>query len=233
MSDFSSQYLSNSSNPQTLLVFLHGYNNTRAEMEIAYQYLLQKIPDLAVAAPEGSCVSQKEPQRKSWYKISGFDVHNRRLEKATPVEEIARIYNDAGPVLAETAVELNGFIDRCQYQYGFDNYHTYLAGFSQGAMVGIWTALSRLEPLAGCFSLSGLAAADEHLNESLISRPPVYLLHGRQDRQVLFKCLEYTKKWLQKENVPVRSKAFSSLGHEIVNEELDYIAHVVSADRKR
>lgn len=223
MTDFEYQYFSPVFPAKKMLVFLHGYNNTRAEMLPSYEYLQKKIPDLAIAAPEGKNSSQKEPERKSWYKVSDFDSENKRRLTETPVEEIARIYNQAAPALAETAKAVNAFITQMQQQHGFADDNTYIAGFSQGAMLAIWTALIRQRPLAGCFSFSGLAAANEHLDDCIVSRPKVYLLHGKQDKMVLFKCMEYTASWLRQEKVPVSTKAFNALDHHISAEELDFV----------
>lgn len=227
MSVFESQYFPSQKPASSLLVFLHGYNNTRDEMRPVYEYLQQKLPGLAIAAPEGGNVSQKDPARKSWYKVSGFDTENRRRLEETPVEEIAKIYNQAGQKLFETAMDINFFIDDMQKKYGFRDKNTYIAGFSQGAMLAIWTALIRMQELAGCFSFSGLAAADEHLDLQIVSRPTVYLLHGKKDQTVLFKCLDYTKKWLQQENIPVAVKIFNTLDHQILPEELDFVAGII------
>lgn len=229
LSVFKNQFLSSIEPPVYLLVFLHGYNNTREEMSPLYSYLQSKLPNLAIAAPEGQNESHKEPERKSWYKISGFDHENKRRLQETPVEEIAQIYNQAAPALAETAENMNLYIDDIQKRYGFCDQNTYIAGFSQGAMLAIWTALIRKQKLAGCFSFSGLAAGNDYLDDKIVSRPNIYLLHGKDDNQVLFKCMAYTADWLAKENVPVQTAAFEKLGHHILHVELDYIANIIKS----
>ncbi len=228
MSDFTAIYLKKTAKPANLLIFLHGYNNTHGEMEPAYRYLLDHCPDLAILAPEGKFSSNKDIKRKSWYKIPGFDQERKRKDQNTPIEEIVRIYNQAGNKLSKTAAELNDFIDQNQKLHGFTDQNTYIAGFSQGAMVAIWTALCRKHALAGCFSLAGLAAANETLGPLLSAKPPVYLLHGDKDFQVQLKCLEYTKNWLIEKQIRVESKIFSGLDHRIEKSELDYIAATVS-----
>lgn len=228
MLDFNSRYYTNSKKPQKLLVFLHGYNNTLSEMRPVYRLFCQNIKGLVVAAPQGKSHSEKEPKRKSWYKISGFDSEGRRLKEETPVEEIAQIYNQAAPVLSETAMEINQYLNRVQQKYGLDDAHTFIAGFSQGAMLAIWTALIRRRELQGCFALSGLAAANTALNDYICSRPKVYLLHGQKDKQVLFKCMAYTQQWLEHENVPVQTMSFEHLGHEISSEEIFSIVKVIN-----
>lgn len=228
MSEFESLYLPSSGQAKCLLIFLHGYNNTRAEMLPAYTYLQHKMPGLAIAAPEGNSRSSRNPEHKRWYKIQNFDINGMRKLESTPIEEIAKLYNQAGSLLAQTAQSLNNFIDETQKQYGFNDSNTYIAGFSQGAMVAIWTALIRKRALTGCFSFSGLAAADVELDKQIASRPKVYLLHGKQDKQVLFKCLNFTAEWLKSEQVPVTAKSFADLGHEISEPELDFTAEVMS-----
>ena len=227
LSVFKNQYFPSIEPASSMLVFLHGYNNTRDEMRPTYEYLQQKLPGLAIVAPEGSNESLKEPGRKSWYKVSGFDHEKKRRLEETPVEEIARIYNQAAPALAETAESMNQYIDEIQRRYGFTDDKTYIAGFSQGAMLAIWTALIRQRRLAGCFSFSDLAAANDFLDDRIVSRPQIYLLHGKEDDKVLFKCMNFTADWLKREKIPVIAKAFDGLDHQISHEELDFTVDVI------
>lgn len=231
MSDFESLYLPSSGQAKYLLIFLHGYNNTRAEMLPAYTYLRQKMPELVIAAPEGNFCSSRNPERKRWYKIQNFDINGMRKLETTSIEEITKLYNQAGSMLAQTSHGLNNFIDEVQKKYGFNDGNTYIAGFSQGAMVAIWTALIRKRALASCFSFSGLAAADVYLDKQISSRPKVYLLHGKKDTQVLFKCLNFTAEWLKSEHVPVSTKSFDNLGHELSEPELDFITEVMNGNQ--
>ena len=228
MPEFYSRYFTNAQKPKKLLIFLHGYNNTLSEMMPVYQTLCVTVKGLVVAAPQGKMHSDKEQNRKSWYKISGFDAEGKRLQEETTVEEIARIYQQAASVLSATAREMNAFIDKVQKKYGLDDAHTYIAGFSQGAMLAIWTALTRQRQLKGCCVLSGLAAANQALKGQIKSRPDVYLFHGQKDDKVLFKCMDYTKRWLQSQKVPVQAKAYARLKHEICAQELVYLSKIMN-----
>ena len=228
MPHFYSRYFTQSQKPQKLLIFLHGYNNTLLEMKPFLETLSNTVQGLVVAAPQGKSHSDKEPNRKSWYKISGFDAGGRRLKEETSVEEIADIYNQAAPILSVTAREMNAYIDDVQKKYGLDDEHTYIAGFSQGAMLAIWTALIRKCNLAGCFALSGLAAAHQALDSQLASSPKVYLFHGLKDKQVLFKCLPYTKQWLENKKIPVYVQILENTGHEICPQELAFMANIMN-----
>ena len=228
MSEFYSRYFTNAQKPKKLLIFLHGYNNTLSEMMPVYQSLCDVVKGLVIAAPQGKMHSDKEQNRKSWYKISGFDAEGKRFQEETSVEEIAQIYQQAAPVLSATAREVNAYIDKVQKKYCLDDAHTYIAGFSQGAMLAIWTALTRERQLKGCFVLSGLAAANQPLEAKIKSRPYVYLFHGQKDDKVLFKCMDYTKRWLQSQKVPVQAKAYARLKHEICAQELNSLSQIMN-----
>lgn len=227
MPEFESQYFLPQGKPNALLIFLHGYNNSREDMAYIYSYLSQQMPHLLIAAPEGAYASMQDPARKSWYKLSGFDSEGRRRSAETPMSEIAAIYDRAGDALAETAHKINQYIDEIQKQYGFTDSQTFLAGFSQGAMLAIWTALIRLHPLAGCFSVAGLAAANRILDSQIVSRPPMYLLHGTADEKVLFKCLPFTEDWLNKVQVPVKAQSYEGLDHTVSYAEMDFMTDII------
>lgn len=224
MNDFSYQYFSNSDNPDKWMFFLHGYNNTQEEMISVYKKLLDKTESLAIISPIGKQVSAIDNNRHSWWKISGFDVDGKRLKSQTPVEEIADIYNQVGRVLFVTANEVNNFIDTMQQKYNFTDKQTYIGGFSQGAMLGIWTSLIRKNQVKACFSCSGLVVADKYLNDKIISKPKIYLMHGKQDKQVLYKCLDYSSKTLEMLGVNAKAITFENLNHEINDEEIEFMA---------
>ena len=203
---------------------MHGYNNTYEEMLHIYNALLLKTQNLAIVAPVGKKISTKDNKRHSWWKVSGFDIEGKRLMSETPVEEIADIYNQVGQELLLTATEINDFIDNIQKQYNFTDKQTYIAGFSQGAMLGIWTSLIRKNKIGGCFSCSGLVAANVHLNDKIKSKPKVYLMHGKQDKQVQYKCMDYSVDTLKTLGVDAIAVTYENLDHEVSNEEIDFIA---------
>ena len=227
MADFLYQCYTNSDSPENWILFLHGYNNTSEEMSQIYFKLLNKIKNLGIIAPQGKFISAKDTNRKSWYKISGFDVGGKRLQETTSVEEIVSIYNKAGDVLSTTSDDLNAFLTDMQKQYNFIDNQTYIAGFSQGAMLAIWTALSRENKVKGCFSFSGLVAANKYLDSKIKSYPEIYLLHGKKDKQVQFKCLDFSLKTLQEKQIKATSLVFDNLDHEISDEQIDCISEII------
>lgn len=228
MALFSGSYFPARQNCGALMVFLHGYNNSRQEMLPVYQNLLASCPNLSICAPEGRIVSDSDENRHSWYKISGFDHNGLRRKEETPIEEIVRIYDKTGHALCAVSQELNDYIDEIQNKYGFTDEQTYIAGFSQGGMLALWTALRRRHKIAACFCFSSFAAAADELEKKICSKPPVYLFHGGDDHQVRPKCMDYTLSWLERAGIETKAYAFDVLGHRIDERELDIVAEVIN-----
>lgn len=224
MTEFAYKYYKNSDTPDKWLFFLHGYNNTQEEMLHIYKGLLEKTKNLAIVAPIGKQISSTDESRHSWWKVSGFDSEGKRLKIETPVEEIADIYNTVGNILLLTANQVNDFIDTIQKKYNFNDSQTYIGGFSQGAMLGIWTSLIRKHSVKGCFSCSGLVAANEYLNDKIRSNPKIYLLHGKQDKQVLYKCLDYSVKTLKEMKIEATAISYENLSHAVNHEEIEFMS---------
>lgn len=232
MQTFETRYLPAKSDNRQWLIFLHGYNNTYDELSSVYRYLQAKNPYLAIVAPEGNIKSVESPERKKWYKISGFDAEGKRHNLHTSASEIIEIYEATAEELYKTALDMNAFIDELQKKYNFTDADTFIAGFSQGAMLALWTSLIRRKSLAGCFMLSGLVAGAGLLQTKIVSRPHIYLLHGTDDTQVLFKCMDFTKNWLLQNHITAEVKAFDNLSHKVDNNELDFITSVLKTKKE-
>lgn len=228
MTTFFGSYFPSQKEAEKLLIFLHGYNNSQQEMQWVISAILRSCPHLAVYAPVGGFVSSTDPERHSWYKISGFDLQGRRRQSDVNIEEIIQIYDVAAEALQTTSLDLNKEIDHIQKVYGFDDEHTYIAGFSQGAMLALWTALTRRHTVSGCFCFSGFTAAGKALEKKIVSKPPVYLFHGRQDKQVRFVCYEYSTRWLSDHGVRVATYDYDDLQHDISSEEIKTVSDTIN-----
>ena len=51
---------------------------------------------------------------------------------------------------------MNSFIDEQQKLWNISDENTYIMGFSQGAMISIYTSLTRKTKLAGCIAVAGI-----------------------------------------------------------------------------
>lgn len=215
-------------NPQKLVVFLHGYNGNPTDHQYAIDWLKQYLQKSLLVVPEAPEICDKNPDKKQWFGMLQYDPNNRRSQPETTVAEIMDIYNAAAVEVASRAQMLNEFVSDLQQQYHIDNTHTYLIGFSQGAMLTIWTALTRPQKIAGGFVLSGLIAAEKTLSGKIESRPPLYLFHGQDDMKVQYKTLDFSAQWLQQRQIPLKVQTYADLAHRINEDEIKMVADIIN-----
>lgn len=217
--------------PLKLLIFLYGYNSTADDYQYATDRLLAKISNAVVVIPQAPQTSEKNPLKYQWFGMQKYDPENKRTQARTSVEEIFSIYNKAQKDVSDCAQTVNQFIDDMQKQYGNDNTSTYLIGFSQGAMLALYTALCRPQKLAGAFCLSGLAAAADLLAKNINSAPKIYLFHGKKDMKVQYKTLPHSVKWLQTHGINPQVQIYDELAHKICEAEINIIAEQINNAR--
>ena len=215
-------------NPLRLVIFLHGYNSTISNHQYAIDWLCEKLPDTLIVIPKAPEISDKNPERNQWFGMLKYDSEGKRTQPETSSSDIFAIYNAAGNDMKRCSDLINQFIDEVQAKYKFDDEHTYLIGFSQGAMLTIYAALNRTKPLIGAFALSGLVAGSDLLDSDIKSRPPLYMFHGEDDLKVQYKTLSDSVNWLQKHGVNVQVQTYHNLAHKISEEEVDKIAEVIN-----
>ncbi len=214
--------------PKNLVIFLHGYNGTVADHQYAIDWFKQYLDNAVLIVPHAPEISDKNPQRFQWFGMLQYDEANRRTQPETSVEEIFAIYNSAAGDVDSRAAMINDFIDAMQKKYRADDAHTFLCGFSQGAMLTIYAALTRSAALGGAFVLSGLVAGSDLIADKITSRPPLYMFHGRDDMKVQFKTLEHSAKWLQARNIPLKIKTYADLAHRMTEDEIAEVAAIIN-----
>ena len=214
--------------PLKLVIFLHGYNGTIADHQYAIDLLREKLKDAIIIVPQAPQISDKNPQKNQWFGMLKYDSDGKRTKPETSIADIFAIYNSAADDVQNCAAFINDFIDEMQKKFSCNNNQTYLIGFSQGAMLTVYTALSRLKPLAGAFSLSGLVAGADLLAENIKSQPPLDLFHGQDDMKVQYKTLAESVNWLEKHDIHPVVKSYPDLAHKICEAEIEEIAQVIN-----
>ena len=214
--------------PHSLVIFLHGYNGNLQDHQYAVDWLCSAIKSACIVTPEAPQQCDKNPDKKQWFGMLKYDPERRRSMPETPTDEIFAIYNKAREDIDACAADINEFITQMQQKFNIPDSRTYLIGFSQGAMLTIYTALTRRGPLAGAFSLSGLVAGSELLAGKITARPPLHLLHGENDLKVQYKTLPNSLLWLKQHGINARAKSFADLAHKINSEEINYIAAIIN-----
>lgn len=226
------QIYTTSAAAQKLVFFLHGYNDSPNNHKQTMEWLQKKLLNAYIVMPQAPEICDKNPKQRQWFEMLRHDPENKRTNPETSVAQIFAIYQKAAKSIDACAKQINSFIDDIQNKYGIDDKHTYLIGFSQGAMLAIYTAISRKSAIGGAFSLSGLTAGRKFLAEQINSLPPIYLFHGRDDLKVQYKTLPSTVQWLKRRGLPVKTFTYPALTHHVIEPEIDKIADIINRSRR-
>lgn len=184
-------------NPEQLVIFCHGYGADGNDLISLGQAMGALLPEAAFVSPHAHEPCPLSPMGRQWFEITRLDP-----------DEYWRGCQAAGPVLAR-------FIDQEIARSGVTESRTALVGFSQGTMMALHTALRRIALLAGVVGFSGALAGPEHLADEIKSKPPVLLIHGRQDDVVPVAALSAATEALSALDVPVEWHIADGLGHGI------------------
>ena len=218
---------------KNLVIFLHGYNGNIEDHQYAIDWLKNKLKSAHLVIPEAPEICDKNPTKKQWFGMIKYDPDKKRLQPQTTATKIFSIYNKAKDEIDEKSIQINDFITELQKKYKITDSQTYVIGFSQGAMLTIYTTLSRTQKIASGFALSGLIAGSNLLAKKIKSYPKIYLFHGEDDNKVQFKTLHLSTKWLERHHIPHNSLSYKNLAHKITEEEIDYICDIINNNSKK
>lgn len=218
--------------PRNLLIFLHGYNGNLQDHSQILSWLQRYFPQDTIIAPQAPEICDKNPEKLQWFGMLKYDKDNIRTQPQTNVSEIYAIYNQAFAEINKRSEEINSFISEQQKLHNLTDSQTYIIGFSQGAMLAIFSALSRPTKISGVFALSGLVAAAAELDKNIRSRPPVFLYHGEKDQKVQFKTAEFSLTWLTEHKIKASLQTYPELSHHVTESEIKNIAEIISYSDK-
>jgi phospholipase/carboxylesterase len=184
-----------------LLLLLHGVGSNEADLFGLAPYLDERFLVVSARAPV-----VLGPGSFGWFRID-----------FTPEGMVADLAQ------AKRSLEmLPGFIDELAETYGTDARRTYLAGFSQGAMMSLALMLNRPERLAGVAAMSGRlprqlieAAPDRDALEGM----PVHITHGLYDPVLPVENARAARQYLEQLPVELTYREYP-MGHEVSMESL-------------
>lgn len=201
-------------NPQKLIVFLHGYIDNIDTLNRTLSGFLGELDNCAVHLPQAPIPCEIHERKRQWYSMHRFDPDD--LRKTVPtMEECTAIYDKMAAGFAESFAYLNPYIDNLLNEYQLTDKDLYLCGFSQGAMLALYTALMRDTEIGGCVSFGGILAPYDYLLKNHHSTPPMLLIHGNADNLVRYEALDYTKRKLKQFGCKVHVCTISGGQHRI------------------
>ena len=112
------------------------------------------------------------------------------------------------------------YIENCLNEYQLDAKDLFLCGFSQGAMLAIYTALRYPEQIGGCVSFSGIFATPDYFIKHQHQTPPLLLIHGNADNLVRYGVLKYSEEHLSNIGCAVDTYTVPNAKHNITEDGL-------------
>lgn len=184
------------SRPKQIVLLLHGYGSSGADLISLAPHWQPSLPDALFLAPNA-------PQRGAigsgyqWWPLAAF----------TP-QALTMGANSAAPAI-------DAFIDRKLAQYGLQDANLAIVGFSQGTMMALHVGLRRKAPVAGILGYSGMLTGAADLAHQKITKPPVLLIHGSSDPIVPVSALHAAEHALRRVGIDVATHVAAGLGHSV------------------
>lgn len=201
MSDLKFFEYSETKNPKYLVIFLHGYGaNGENLLNLSYEFK-SVLPDAHFISP--NAIENWEggfPNSYQWFSLANGMERRNLVEMAFSVKRANQI--------------LSNFIDEQLKRFNLKYENLFIAGFSQGAMMGLYQGFT-LPKTAGIISFSGRLILPEMIGEKIISKPQICLIHGKQDSVLPFENFLEAKKILTEKEVDFEHHAIEALDHSI------------------
>jgi phospholipase/carboxylesterase len=194
-----------------LVVLLHGVGADGNDLIGLAPALAERLPHALFVAPDGPEPCDMAPFGRQW-----FSLRDRR-----PAALLAGV--QAG------LPALHTFLDAELAAASLGPGQLAIVGFSRGTMLALHAALRRAPAPAAVLGYSGALLGAERLPAEIVSRPPVFLIHGDADEVVPVGAMHAAIQALHAAEVPVRWSVCPGLGHGIDPESLEHGAAFLAA----
>ncbi len=189
----------------SLVVFLHGYGADGADLLGLADALAPHLPGAVFVAPDAPERSAGNPFGFQWFPIPWLDGSSEAAAAAG---------------LAQSAADLDAFLDARLADEGLEEAALALVGFSQGTMMALHVAPRRAAACAAVVGFSGRLVAPERLAAERIARPPVLLVHGDADEVVPPAALPEAARALSAAGIDTWTHVSRGVGHGIAPDGL-------------
>lgn len=185
-----------------LVILLHGYGANGDDLLDLGDHWSSSLPDAEFLAPHAPFPCAMTSFGYQWFNLD--DWHPSVL-----LEQIKL-----------AAPSLNAFIDQSLEARGLKDDNLVLIGFSQGAMMALYAALTR--PLA-CGGVIGYSGALIYGETTGHEKPfPTLLIHGDADDVVPYVAMENASQRLTSMKIPVQTQTCPNFGHGINQQGIEW-----------
>jgi len=155
-----------SSETRSAVIFLHGYGANGADLLGLADPLGEHLPDTLFLSPDAPEDCAGSPMGFQWFPIPWIDGSSEE---------------ESMEGMARAVADLDAFLDGVMVDEDLLPEQVMVFGFSQGTMMALHVLPRREDPIAGICAFSGRLVQPEVLQDELLCRPPVLLVHGDSD----------------------------------------------------
>lgn len=195
---------------QACVIWMHGLGADSSDMVGLVEQLTimnVAIRHVFIDAPSRPVTLNGGMVMPAWYDIVGMNLVDREDQQGI-----------------EQSVSLIRQVLDLQLNNGFLSSQIYLAGFSQGGAMALYTALHTQAILGGVIALSAYLPRAAHIQPLLDKCTPVFMGAGQFDPLVLPKWTQLSKEWLLTKGYEQISFHLYPMEHSICYEEIKDIS---------
>lgn len=192
--------------PQHSIIWLHGLGADGEDfvsvargmnLPVAVRYLFPHAPKRPITINGGMVM-------RAWYDVISFNG---------PIDS-------AGIQTSQTDIE--NLVTR-EKQRGIVAKNIYLAGFSQGGAIALYTGLHHAEKLGGIIALSSrFPHAGKLPGQINAHKPPIFMAHGRSDPIIPYSAGSHTATLLKESGYELEWREYA-MPHSVCSEEVSDI----------
>lgn len=198
------------------VVFFHGYGANGHDLYGLSSFLKWSLPQTAFYFPNAP---QPVPGAeifggRQWFDLSTYDPSSMVNDKA----EIERFCRSVLPMAKAASAYTSAYVEQVCDIHGLDLSEVAIAGFSQGGMMALYTALTLSRPVACAVGMSAVPVVfdDKVFSISdIVSKPEVTLIHGDCDDVVPLLAYRVNLENMDKAKVPATGFIVGGLMHGI------------------
>ena len=151
---------------RSAVIFLHGSGANGADLLGLADPLGEHLPDTLFLSPDAPEDCAGSPMGFQWFPIPWIDGSSEE---------------ESMEGMARAVADLDAFLDGVMVDEDLLPEQVMVFGFSQGTMMALHVLPRREDPVAGICAFSGRLVQPEVLQDELLCRPPVLLVHGDSD----------------------------------------------------
>ena len=194
-----------------LVVFLHGVGSDGNDLISLVPFIQKELPFYHFISPHGVEAYDMAPFGRQWFSLIDRTPEIIKAQVKANAPLVANIIADKQKIL------------------GLTNHDTYIFGFSQGTMLGIYLTLTAKEPYAGMLAFSGRLIQPELLHNK---STPFCIVHGEQDSVVSVEESEKMAQYCNQHTIKYEKLIIPNLIHSIDASGLQFAVNFIKKYEK-